>query len=237
MIPAPMRLIKWSIFLANFAVRAMLPLLIFAGCQQAHSLAVTTAPSRLTATQPFHDDKLVAAKDLFYDVVAGNFESLAPALQLLNDLGGGNSKNPQVVAYTGAATLLKAAHASLLEKGALANNGLALEDKAVAQAPDDLEVRFLRGVSCYKLPAFMGRAGTAKSDLAVVAQVAEQAAREGRLDRRAAAADLLYHGKELEDHYDATGAIAAWRAAVRIDSGSSAAHDALKHLAEHNVAP
>ena len=65
--------------------------------------------------------------------------------------------------------MLKAAHAPLLEKSGLAHQGLAYEDKAVAQTPNDLEVRFLRGVTCYRLPKFMGHSETASSDLAYVA--------------------------------------------------------------------
>ena len=51
------------------------------------------------------------------------------------------------------------------------------------------------------------------------------------------AAALVYHGRDLEQNYDAAGAIAAWRAALRIDPDSIAGRDAVKHLAEHHVEP
>jgi hypothetical protein len=110
-----------------------------------------------------------------------------------------------------------------------------LVDKAVAEAPDDLEIRFLQGVTFYQLPAFLGRKQTAIDDLTAVGRVAESAARSGRLDPRAAAAGLVYYGKLREEKFDAAGAIAAWRAALRIDPDSKAGDDARKHLAEHNV--
>ncbi len=70
-----------------------------------------------------------------------------------------------------------------------------------------------------------------------MARFAESAAVTGRLDKRAAAADLDYHGKSLEQKYHNDAAIEAWRAAVRIDPQSPGAKDALKHLSEHNAAP
>jgi hypothetical protein len=231
-----MESVGYTIWLSGIAMLEVLPLMLLCiGCQHAAPPAAATSASRLSTTQPAHAAQVATAKDLFYKAVAGELDSLPLSLQMFWEMGGGDSADPQIVAYTGAALLLKASHASLLEKGPLANEGLSLEDKAVVLAPNDLEVRFLRGVTCYRLPRFMGRSATA--DLAYVAQVAEQAANDGRLDRRAAAADLVYYGKELEDHYDAAGAEAAWRAAVRINPDGSAGRDALKHLAEHRVTP
>ena len=188
-------------------------------------------------TVPAQVHEFAEAKDLFYRSVAGDHDALPAAQKKLEDLGGGSSSDPQVVAYTGAAKLLQAARAPFWEKPQLGREGLDLEDRAVAMAPKDLEVRFLRGVTAYQLPEFLGRRATATSDLAYVASVAEQAARDGRLDPRAAAADLVYDGKVREEKYDAAGAIADWRAAVRISPDSPGGKDALKHLAEHNVSP
>ena len=211
-----------------------LALLILSGCQAARpaSLHVTTRPT----TNPIEQSKLALAKDLFYQSVAGDRPALFKAQQILDELGGGNSPDPQVVAYAGAATLLAASRSqNFFEKSGLGNKGMDLVDKAVAEAPDDLEVRFLQGVTFYQLPAFLGRRQKAIEDLTSVARVAESAARSGRLDPRAAAADLVYYGKVREENYDAPGAIAAWRAALRIDPGSKAGEDARKHLAEHNL--
>lgn len=210
--------------------------LLAAGCQpnRPANVAVTTRPT----TNPSERRQFQEAKDLFYQAVAGDKAVLPRAEQMLAGLGGGDSPDPQVVAYTGAATLLKAKHTdNFFEKAALGRKGMDLEDKAVAEAPDDLEVRFLRGVTYYQLPKFLGKHQTAVEDLAYVAPQAESAAQAGQLDPRAAAADLLYYGKTREDAFDAPGAIAAWRAAVRVDADSPGGRDALKHLAEHHVTP
>lgn len=209
-------------------------LLSTAGCQQTRQ-APAIATTRPT-TSPAEQSTLAQAKDLFYQSVAGDRSTLPKAQQLLETLGGGNAADPQVVAYTGAATLLQASRsANFFEKSALGHQGMELEDKAVAAAPHDLEVRFLQGVTFYQLPPFLGRRQTAIDDLTQVARVAQAAAHAGKLDPRAAAADLVYYGKIREENYDAAGAIAAWRSAIQIDPDSQAARDAHKHLAEHNV--
>jgi hypothetical protein len=207
-----------------------------AGCGVSHPAepAITTRPT----TSPAEHGELEKAKDLFYASVAGDRPALSQAQQILEELGGGDSSDPQVVAYTGAAKLLEASRTlNFFAKAALGRQGMDLEDKAVAEAPNDLEVRFLRGVTYYQFPPFLGRREMAVRDLTTVARVAEAAAKAGRLDPRAAAADLVYYGKTREAAYDAAGAIAAWRAAVRVDADSSGGRDALKHLAEHNASP
>lgn len=212
---------------------AGLALLILGGCQPGRPASnLITRP----ATSPAEQSKLALARDLFYQSVAGDRAALPKAQQVLDELGGGNSPDPQVVAYAGAATLLQASRSqNFFEKSALGHKGMELEDKAVAEAPRDLEVRFLQGVTFYQLPGFLGRRATAIEDLTAVAQVAEAASRSGQLDPRAAAADLVYYGKLREENFDAAGAIAAWRAALRIDPDGKAGQDARKHLAEHNV--
>lgn len=190
---------------------------------------------RVASTQPAFKSQLAQAKDLFYAAVAGNADALPRAREILDSLGGGDSPDPMVVVYTGAVSLLQAKHASLpWDKVGLARAGLDMEDHAVASAPDDLEVRFLRGVTNYEMPEFIGRHATGIADLAAVAKVAEQAAKENRLDSRAAAAALDYHAKSLEADFKIPDALAEWEAAIRINPTSPGGIDAAKHIAEHD---
>ena len=191
----------------------------------ASALTVDTYPRRMSE-----------AKEFFYAAVAGDREALPKAEKVLDDMGGEQSRDPQVVAYLGACRLLDASRAPFpWDKAALGQGGLALQDRAVAEAPDDAEVRFLRGVTSYQLPRFMGRWNSAVSDLTTVGRVAEREAAAGRLDSRAAAAALDYYGKLLEQRYEGASAIAAWRAAVRLGGDSPGGQDAAKHLIEHHA--
>ena len=214
-------------------VAVLFALFLAAGC--AHQPPEQqVAAWRVAATQPAFKSQLSVAKDLFYQAVAGNADVLPQARQILDSLGGADSPDPHVVVYTGAIALLQAKHASLpWEKVGLARAGLDMEDRAIAAAPDDLEIRFLRGVTNYELPGFIGRKSTGVADLASVARVAEQAAKEKRIDSRAAAAALDYHAKALEADYKIADALAEWRAAVRVNADSPGGTDAAKHLAEH----
>lgn len=226
-----------SMFPFVAAALLLVALLVTVGCQSRAATPVPAAVPVSTAAQT-HPSALTTAKDLFYRSVGGDRAALAPAGQMLAELGGGDSHDPQVVAYTGAVLLLEAAHSPFIwEKARLAREGLRLEDKAVADAPGDLEVRFLRGVTNYELPRFLGRWQTAASDLAYVARMAEQAARDGRLDPRAAAAGLDYDAKVREQNDDAAGAEVEWRAAARVGPDSPGGRDAVKHLAEHHASP
>jgi hypothetical protein len=206
------------------------------GCGATSRPPEAVAALRIASTQPSFRQRLAGAKDLFYRVVAGDLDSLPASQKILEELGGADSPDAEVMAYTAAADLLEAKGASLVwDKVRLAQQGLALQDRAVATGPDNLEVRFLRGVTDYQLPDFLGRHEIGVSDLAAVAAVAEEASRTGQLDSRAAAAALVYQGKALEDDYKVTEAIAAWQAAVRIAPDSPGGIDAIKHLAEHGV--
>jgi hypothetical protein len=208
------------------------------GCGAKSRGAETVAALRIAATQPSYKQSLARAKDLFYRSVAGDRDSLPQAQKILEDLGGSDSPDAEVIAYTGAAQLLEANRSSSLwEKARLAREGLALQDQAVKEAPDNLEVLFLRGVTNFQLPDFLGRHEIGVSDLAAVAAVAEEASRTGRLDRRAAAAALVYHGKALEESFKVPEAIAAWKAAARVAPDSPGGIDAIKHLSEHGVQP
>ena len=203
------------------------------GCQHASS-----PPIQSTTSQSTYQQRLSRAKDLFYKAVAGDQDALGESQRILGELGGVDSSNAEVVAYSGAADLLAASRAFLLwDKASLANRGLAAQDRAVAMAPQDLEVRFLRGVTNVQLPFFLGRRQLAIDDLAAVARVAEQAASEGRLDRRAAVTDLDTYANELARRKRLSEAIAAWQAAARLGPDIPAGTDALKHLAAVKASP
>jgi hypothetical protein len=209
----------------SFLAIAAAPLIC--GCNRATS----NPPVAVTSSRATHAARLTEAKNLFYRAVAGDRDALNQSQALLGELGGAESTDAEVIGYSGAVDLLVASRAFLpWDKASLAYQGLALQDRAVAMAPQDLEVRFLRGVTNYELPVFLGRRQLAVDDLAAVARVAEQAAREGRLDRRAAVTDLDTYANELQRQKRLAEAIAAWQAAARLGPDIPAGADALNHL-------
>ncbi len=85
-------------------------------------------------------------------------------------------KTPRLLAYAGCADLLAARRATApWTKWNRANEGLELLDRAVAAAPDDPEIRFLRGITTRPLPALFKRGEIARRDLELAMEELERA--------------------------------------------------------------
>lgn len=152
---------------------------------------------------------------LFYRAVGGEAQLVRACQEHWTRLRDADPANPLAAAYLGATITFSAS----LErwpprKGELAKRGLLLLEDAVAGAPDDVEVRFLRGMASRNVPAFFGRRAVAREDLTYAARAAPAAVAAGRLDRSVAAASLYHYGLLREADRDASAARDAWRAAV-----------------------
>lgn len=190
-------------------------------------------PAVVTATTQPTDapDPRVRAKRLFYDAVAGDKGAVEESRRAWGEIRRADAEDVTTTGYLGAATMLAAAQAPWpWDKGNLAKEGMSLLDAAVAAAPADLEVRFLRGMTNYRLPRFFGRAGLASKDLAFVAARARQAAEAGELPRPLAAAALYHYGVLRAEQRDRAAASAAWREATEIGPESPAGLAAAERL-------
>lgn len=82
--------------------------------------------------------------------------------------------------YRGAATVLRARDAVWPgSKLKYTRRGLAALDDAVALHPDNVELRFLRLISCYRLPGFLGRGWSVDEDMEIL--VARFASLDGKV--------------------------------------------------------
>ncbi len=176
---------------------------------------------------------LKSARDLYLEAVDGA-PTLDRSSQLFQTMARENPSDALPMAYLGGLRLLESRRAiAPWTKGKLAREGMNMLNRAVAMAPDNMEVRFLRGSASYNLPSFMGVTPQAESDLTLIAPVAVTAAREGRLDPRMAAASLFYYGEIRWKKGDRAGATSAWRDAVRAGPQTVAGKDAAKKLADN----
>lgn len=186
----------------------------------------------LAATRS-HDfsTRLALAKFLHFEGVDGNTEAAERAREMFTRLASEQPHDPLVLVYLGSAYLLAAQHtAALWKKGVLSKEGLVLLDRAVSLAPDDLEVRFVRGVSTYHLPFFFRRAGEAEEDFMWVTARALPAIETGRLDPKIASAAFFFDGECRAQRGDELGARASWRTAIAIAPKSRAGRDAVQRL-------
>jgi hypothetical protein len=136
-------------------------------------------------------------------------------------------------AYHGSLELLDAAHSwAIWNLHKQAAEGLSLLDAAVAQAPDEPEVRFIRAATAWHLPGFYRRKAQCEADFQILAGRAEDDARDGRLPPELAAASFNFWGQILVERKDETGARAAFATAVRVAPQSPGGQDAGKRLAQ-----
>ncbi|WP_246469421.1 hypothetical protein [Cohnella nanjingensis] len=99
------------------------------------------------------DERLDKIKSLYKEGAKGNLIAVQESNQLLERLRLDYPDHPHAEAYHGSIFLLIARDkTNPLERLKWAKNGLKLLDKAVAAAPNDSRVRYLRGRSAYRLP-------------------------------------------------------------------------------------
>jgi hypothetical protein len=175
--------------------------------------------------------QLLHAKALHRRAVNGEAEACKQAVTLLTQLAQEYPTHATIRVYLGSVRLLEARSTwSLWRKYHLSREGLQFLDTAVAQAPNDLEVRFICGVTTYHLPHAGKRSEQAAADLQWVAMRASAAVTHGRLDHALATAALYYHGLCREARADFMGAHAAWREAHALAPTSLSGRYAARRL-------
>jgi len=103
----------------------------------------------------------------------------ARALQPMGTSGAFTAEETVLDAYEGALITLRAKH-NLWPPTRLRHlrEGLAILDESVAHEPAHAEVRYLRLLSCYYLPAILGRGDSVREDLAALAELLPAAAEQ-----------------------------------------------------------
>jgi len=178
--------------------------------------------------------RLSLAKLLHFRAVDGDAKAASQSTELLEGLASERHDDPIVLAYLGSARLVAARLSwNPWRKVSLVKEGLDLMDRSVARAPEDPEVRFLRGASTRPLPRYFGRGELSSRDLSEAASGARPAYASGRLDKELAAAIFYLYGFTLLDHGDRDGTERAWRTAIEIAPTSKAGRKAAGRLAAH----
>lgn len=173
------------------------------------------------------DVSIETAKRLYFEAVEGNSESLERATELLRDGYERDPNNAVIEAYFGSSLLLQSAKIlAVWRKGKLAKEGLEHLDAAVARAPQQPEIRFIRAASTYHLPRWFGRRKECEQDFAMLAK--PEYRRE--LDARLAAAVMYFHGMIEQRAGNKESARTSWREAIRLAPESRAGRDAAAHL-------
>ncbi|MBN2030589.1 hypothetical protein JW824_10125 [bacterium] len=114
------------------------------------------------------ENKITLARKLFYQSVE-NEERLEEAFNLFEEIGENESLEGLALTYMGALTALKGKYAFLpITKYRHVQKGLQLMDDGIQKSPDNIEARFIRGMTCYYLPFFFNRKKTAREDFKII---------------------------------------------------------------------
>ncbi|MEM8485106.1 MAG: carotenoid biosynthesis protein [Bacteroidota bacterium] len=102
-----------------------------------------------------------------YIAAVENEAMIVQAMTLIEKV---DDKTPAIQAYAAAFDVLRAKHAFWpLKKMKHLRNGLPRLDALVARHPVEVEIRYLRLLSCYYLPRFLGRSDTVTQDFKALA--------------------------------------------------------------------
>ncbi len=167
------------------------------------------------------------AKLLHLKGVAGDTKATTRSGKLLAELIKADDDDATLRAYLGSNHLIRASRTwAVWKKGEQTKAGLEMLDDAVAAEAENIEVRFIRGMSLLGLPQWMERRAMAEADLAWVAERAEQAVAADELAPFMAASALLNHGRVRSAAGDPDVARAAWELAAKLAPDSKAGQEA-----------
>lgn len=194
------------------------------------SLACFPLVSGLTSDE-FHQ-----ARTLYYQGADGDSDAYAKSERMFARLNDQPNPDPLARAYFGSLKLWEASHTwALWRKYSLSKDGIELLDRAVSDAPNNLEVRFVRAVTTYRLPSLFHKREQSESDFALLASRVESPGGCSQLEPRLAAASLYYHAEFLKDASQTSRAIQLWNQAIALAPASRAAGEARQELARERA--
>ena len=122
-------------------------------------------PQVSKAMTPVAPETLAELRALYIEA-GDRREAIDDAQALIDRLQPEVKAEPVVEAFGGAFEVVRAKYSFWpFSKLKHVRHGLPVLDRLVEDHPDDVEIRFLRLVSCYYLPGIMGRKGTVRADL------------------------------------------------------------------------
>jgi tetratricopeptide (TPR) repeat protein len=105
------------------------------------------------------------AIELYQKGIDGNSKSAIRAIEILEYLRSKSGGDNLLEAYYGASNILMGKYErNPMQKGKWTEKGLKAIDQAVNRDPHHTTIRILRGYSCYHLPGYLKRLGTAIED-------------------------------------------------------------------------
>ncbi|MGI6605415.1 MAG: tetratricopeptide repeat protein [bacterium] len=145
-------------------------------CEAQHEIVTETEEIQVQDESTSSDDLLAEAIELHNLGVNGDKEAVQKCYELLQQIRETNPDNVLAEAYFGSATSLLGRDAIDPNKRfKLAIQGVKILDQAVSKAPDNIDIRTLRGYVCLRLPElYFHRTATAIEDFTYLVSRYEQ---------------------------------------------------------------
>ena len=125
------------------------------------------------------DYEMLKTLGIAYHIMAmRDAQAYAPlAVEIFSKACEKNESDYVALCYLGSATTMMAVtRSNFIEKGSYANLGIAMMDKSVRRAPDNVTVRLTRAYNSKGLPDFLGRKSVAIEDFEHLAAMIEKGA-------------------------------------------------------------
>ncbi len=213
------------LFLASLILGSLCsaPIQVFAQTNQPPvSTNVVATPAEPGHTDPFNDPLIKQVQTRHEKAVKGDTKETK---SLATDLEKWTKEQPTnylLQAYLGSVYTLCSRDAwPGPGKLTYLRNGGKLMDAAVASAPDNPAVRFIRAIDYYELPSIFGKRQTARDDFALLVKQVEGVAKTPYvLDIETQQAIYYYAGLCYEQLYQKAEARDAWTRGVKLDPAS-----------------
>jgi len=174
---------KWMGLMVSIWVMAFVSSVTIAGDWQAlrdlkaEALSVQIYEFQKRLDQNSSDYKAIKGLGIAYHIKAKeDAKKFAPkAVDMLNRARQINKRDYEALCYLGSAmTMMAKTTWNPIKKMSYANKGIALMDKAVKRAPDNISVRMTRAYNSIALPSFFEREGIAVEDFEHLSEMIER---------------------------------------------------------------
>jgi hypothetical protein len=203
---------------------------------QTNSAPVTSVPTANSSSDPFSDPLIKQVQARQEKAVGGDTKETKALTADLEKWTKEQPNNYLLQAYLGSVYTLDSRDAwPGPGKLTYLRNGGKLMDDAVAAAPDNPAVRFVRAIDYFELPFFFGKGKTARDDFQILLkQVNGETKTPYTLNIETQQAIYYYAGLSFKQLSEVPQAKAAWQAGVALDAKSALAAKMNAELAKVN---
>jgi hypothetical protein len=185
--------------------------------------------SHVRAADPFQDPLILEVQALNDRSVDGDKKATTELVEKLEKLTAEHPDNYLLLAYLGSAYTLACRDAFPgPSKLTYLKNGLKTMDDAVAKAPNDPAVRFIRAINNYNLPAIISRRDNARADFEILVRQIDKD--PSLLATKTRQAIYYYAGLSFRDTRHLPEAKKAWQTGLALDEKSDLGGKIAKEL-------